>query len=222
MTAAGGVHMNGTGETGRTATEHREVPDDGLCMQHYQGGAGKRAPTLENVFTAVKPLIITFLPHAGETAHSKNVPCRPHATGTNQHHNKQNTCTQQIRLRKRPLQRQGTNAEQTDQEATNTTEHQQHHYSEHDVTINRPHARRPTPNWLDMYGPARERRSTGWRHRGEPHPPTTIPTNTAKRRNSTTTDRTNQRSQTTLQYTWTNQDATNQHQHGCADYTGRI
>ena len=185
--------MNGTGESGRTATEHREVPDDGLCMQRCQGGAGKLAPNLEKVFTPVKPLIITFLPQGGETAHSKSVPCRPHATGTNQHRNKQNTCTQRIRLRKRPLQRQGTNAEQTDQEATNTTAHQQNHYSEDEVTINRRHARRPTRNWPDMHGPVQERRPTGWQHRGEPRPPTTMPRNTAEHRNSTTTDVTNQR-----------------------------
>ena len=36
--------MNGTSKAGRTATEHREIPDDGLCMQHCQGGAGTRAP----------------------------------------------------------------------------------------------------------------------------------------------------------------------------------
>ena len=106
LSPAGGVHMKGTGETGRTATEHHEVPDDGLCMQPCQGGAGKRAPNLENVFTAVQPLIITFLSHGGETAHSKSVPCLPHATGTNQHRNKQNTCTQQIRLNKTRNHRQ--------------------------------------------------------------------------------------------------------------------
>ena len=162
--------MNGTGKTGRAATEHSEVPADGLCMQRCQGGAGKRAAHLKNVFKAVKPLIITFLPHGGETAHSKNVQCRPNATGTNQSRNKQNTCTQQIRLRKRLLQRQGTNAEQTDQEGTNTTAHQQNHCSGHDVTINRRHARRQTQNWPDMHGPVRERRPTGWRHLGEPRP----------------------------------------------------
>ena len=193
MPGAGVVHMNGTGETGRTATEHREVPDDGFCMHHCQGGAGKRAPNLEKSFTAVQPLIITLVPHGGETAHSKNVACRPHANGTNQHRNKQNTCTQQIGLRKRPLQRQGTNATQPDQEATNTTAHQQNHYSEHDVTINRPHARRPTPNWPDMHGPVRERLPTGWQHRCEPRLPTTMPTNTAEHRNSTTTDANKQR-----------------------------
>ena len=108
--------MNGTGKTGRTATEHREVPDDGLCMQHCQGGAATRAPDLEKRFTAVRPLVITFLPRGGQTAHGKNVPCRVHATGTNQHRNQQNTCTQKIRLRKHPLQRLGTNAQRTDQE----------------------------------------------------------------------------------------------------------
>ena len=41
----GGVHMSGTSETGSTATEHHEIPDNRLCMQHCQGGAGNRAPT---------------------------------------------------------------------------------------------------------------------------------------------------------------------------------
>ena len=102
-------------------------------------------------------------------------------------------CTQQIQLRKHPLSRRGTTAEQTDQEATNTTAHQLNYYSEHDVTVNGPHARRPTPKWPDMYGPVRERRPTGWQHRGEPRPPTTMPTNTAEHCTSTTTDATNQR-----------------------------
>ena len=47
----GGVHMSGTSETGSTATEHHEIPDNGLRMQHCQGGAGNRAPTGgKNVF----------------------------------------------------------------------------------------------------------------------------------------------------------------------------
>ena len=37
-----------------------------------------------------------FLPRGGQTGQDENVPCRPHATGTNQHHHQQNTCTQQI------------------------------------------------------------------------------------------------------------------------------
>ena len=165
----------------------------GCACNTARAGQGKRAPNLEKVFTTVPPLISTFLPHGRETAHSKNVPCQPHATGTNQHRNKQNTCTQQMRLRKRPLEQQGTNAEQTDQEATSTTAHQQNHYSEHDVTINRLHAHRPTPNWPDRHGRVPERRPTGWRHRGEPRPPTTMPTNTAEHRDSTTTDATTHR-----------------------------
>ena len=89
---------------------------------------------------------MAFLPRGGQAAHSKNVPCRPHAPGTDQHRNKRNACTQQIRLRERPLRRQGTNAEQTNKEATNPTAHQQNHYSGRDVTMNRPHAHRPTPS----------------------------------------------------------------------------
>ena len=61
----GGVHMNGTGETGRTATEHREVPDDGLCMQRCQGGAGKRAPNLKNFLQRSNHLSLLFFPTVG-------------------------------------------------------------------------------------------------------------------------------------------------------------
>ena len=188
---AGGVHMNGTGKTGRTATEHREVPDDGLCMQHCQGGAGKRI--WKKHFTAVQPLIITFLPHVEEMSHSKNVPCRPHATGTNKHRNKQNTCTHKSYSASACCNdKEPTPNKPTKRQLTRPA-HQQNHYREHDVTINRPHARRPTPNWPNMPGPVRERRPTGWRHRGEPSSPTTMPTNTAEHRNSTTADAASER-----------------------------
>ena len=90
------------------------------------------------------------------------------------------------------------------------------------MTINRPHARRPTPNWPDVHGPVRERRPTGCRHHGEPRPPTTMTTNTAEHRNSTTADGANQCSQTAIHYTCTNQDATNQRRHERAGYMGRI
>ena len=156
----GGVHMSGTSETGSTATEHHEIPDNGLCMQHCQGGAGNRAPTGENFFTAVRPLVMAFLPRGGRAAHSTKLPCRPHTPGTDQHRNKRNTCTQQIQPHERPLRRQGTNAEQTNQEATNTTTHRQNHYSGHNVTVNRPRAHRPAPSWPGVHGPVRERRSS--------------------------------------------------------------
>ena len=96
-------------------------------------------------FTAVQPLVMASLPRGGRGAQSTNVPCRPHTPGTDQHRNKRNTCTQQIRRRERPLRRQGTNAEQTNQEATNTTTHRQNHYSGRNVTVNRPRAHRPAP-----------------------------------------------------------------------------
>ena len=185
-------------------------------------GRDKGTQSGKTFFTAVRSLVIIFVPRGGQTAHGENVLCRPHATSTSQHRNPHNTCTQQIRMREPLLQRQGTNAERTDQEATNTTAHQQNRYSEHDVTINRPHARRPTPNWPDMHWPVRERRPTGWRQRGEPRPPTTMTTNTAEHKNSTTADGANQRSHTTLHYTWTNQDATNQRRHERAGYMGTI
>ena len=93
-------------------------------------------------FAAVKPPIVTFLPHGGGTAHSQNVSCRPHATGTNQHQNKQGTYANKIRLRKRLLQRQGSNAEQADHEAANTTAHQkkplQRPRRDHEQTAHKP------------------------------------------------------------------------------------
>ena len=194
----------------------------GCACNTARAGQGQGHRIGENLFTAVRPLVNTFLPRGGQTAHGENVPCRPHATSTCQHRNQQNTCTQQIRLCERLLQQPGTNAERTDQDATNTTAHQQSRYSGHDMTINRPHARRPTPNWPDVHGPVKERRPTGWRHRGKPRPPTTMTTNTAEHRNSTTADWANRRSQTTPHYTWRNQDATNQRRHERAGNMGRI
>ena len=58
---------------------------------------------------------------------------------TNQHQNKQDNYTNNVRPRKRPLQRQGTNAEQADHEVAKTTVHQQSRCSSHDMTISRPH-----------------------------------------------------------------------------------
>ena len=205
------------GARGRTKGDRRGFATNGACTYEWHRRSwknGHRAPRgtrswvvhvtlpgpgrengteFEKLFTAVKSLIFTFLPHGGGTAHSKNVPRLPHTTGTNQHRNKQGTYAQKIRLRKRPLQRQGTNAEQTNQDAANTTAHQQNHCSDHAVTIHRPHARRPTPNWPDMHGWIRKRRPTGWPRRGVPCTPTTMPTSTAEHRNSTTTNTTNQR-----------------------------
>ena len=99
---------------------------------------------------------------------------------TNQHRNKQDNYMNNIRPRKRPQQRQGTNAKQANHEAANTTVHQQNHCSGHDMTINRPHASRPTLNQPGMQGSKQEWRPTGWRHRRAPRPPTTIPTNTTE------------------------------------------
>ena len=109
-------------------------------------------------FTAVRPLVMAFLPCGGRAAHGTNVPCRPHTPGTDRHRDKRNTCTQQIRLRERQLRPQGTNAEQTNQEATNTTKHRQNHYSGRNVTVNRPRAHRPAPSWPGVHGPVRGRR----------------------------------------------------------------
>ena len=164
-------------------------------------------------FTAVRPLVMAFLPRGGRAAHSTNVPCRPHTPGTHQHRNKRHTCTQQIRLRERPLRRQGTNAEQTNQDANNTTTHRQNHYRGRNVTVSRPRAHRPAPSWPGVHGPVRERRPTNERHRSELRPPTTMATSTDEHCDSTAADAAHERSQTTLHDTCTNQDATNRRRH---------
>ena len=65
-------------------------------------------------------------------------------------------------------------------EAANTTVHQQNHCSGHDMTTNRPHASRPTPNQPGMQGSKRERHPTGGGHCAVPRPPTTVPTDTTE------------------------------------------
>ena len=71
---------------------------------------------------------------------------KAHPGTTKQHRNRHDNYTNNVRPRKRPLQRQGTNAEQADHEVAKTTVHQQKRCSSHNMTINRPHASRPTPN----------------------------------------------------------------------------
>ena len=75
----GGVHMSGTSETGSTATEHHEIPDNGLCMQHCQGGAGNRAPTGKKVFYSGPTTCHGFFPprRAGGAQYKRTVPA-PH------------------------------------------------------------------------------------------------------------------------------------------------
>ena len=67
-------------------------------------GRDKDTKSGKNILQQSDHLSLLFPPCSGQTAHRKNIPCRPLATGINKHRNKQNTCTQQIRLRKRPLQ----------------------------------------------------------------------------------------------------------------------
>ena len=75
----GGVHMSGISETGSTATEHHEIPDNGLCMQHCQGGAGNRAPTGEKIFYSRPTTCHGFSPprRAGGAQYKRTVPS-PH------------------------------------------------------------------------------------------------------------------------------------------------
>ena len=99
-------------------------------------------------FAAVRPPVVTFLPHdGGGGAQSKRtMPAPRNWNITKQHRNKDGNYANNIRPRRRLLQRQGTKPEQADHEAANTTVHQQNQCSGHNVTINRPHASRPTPN----------------------------------------------------------------------------
>ena len=81
---------------------------------------------------------------AGGAESKRTMPVQRNWTITNQHRNKHDNYN--IRRRKRPLQRQETNAEQADHGAAKTTLHQQKHCSSHDMTIDRPQASQPTPN----------------------------------------------------------------------------
>ena len=84
---------------------------------------------------------------------------------------------QNIRQYDHRQQRDVTHANQADHEAAKTTAHQRHRSCKRHLTINRPHASRPTPNQPGVHGSKQRGRPTGWRHRGAPRPPTTIPMN---------------------------------------------
>ena len=160
--------MSGTSETGSTATEHHEIPDNGLCMQHCQGGAGNRAATGEKcLLQRSNHLSWLFSPAAGGRRTVQTYRAGPtHLAPTNiatsgtHAHNKSDCANTRCDDKERTLRRQGTNAEQTNQEATNTTTHRQNHYSGRNVTVNRPRAHGPVPSWPGMHGPVRERRPT--------------------------------------------------------------
>ena len=105
--------------------------------------------------------------------------------------------TRQPRTRQRRQQQQKPNNEQADQKAADTPKHQPNSCGNNDATIYRPHESRPTSNQSDMQGAIRERRPTGWRHHGEPGPPTTIPTDMTAHRSCTITQPRNLRQRTT-------------------------
>ena len=78
----------------------------------------------------------------------------------NQQQNSRDDYINHIRLRKRRLQREGTNGEQADCEAANTTLPQG--CRNNDQTVNRPHASQPTSNQAGMQGSKRGQRPTRW------------------------------------------------------------
>ena len=191
-------------------------------MQHCQGGAGRRAPNREkNILQRSDHLSTLFLPTVGRRRTVQMYCAGPTqlapantAAGGKPARNKSD-CAGTHCNDKQPTLNEPTKRRPTGPHTDSYS------YSRHDVTSNRPHARRPTRNWPDMQGPVRERRPTSWPHRGEPRPPTTLTTIREQHRNSTTVDAANQRSQTTLHYIRTNQDATHEHRHERASYTGR-
>ena len=97
-----------------------------------------------------------------------------------------------IRLDNQRQQRDGTHANQADDEAAKTTAHQPYRSCSRDLTVNRPHASRPTLNQPGSHGLKREWRPTGWPRHGAPRLATTIPTNKTEHRDSTVTHPTNQ------------------------------
>ena len=92
--------------------------------------------------------------------------------------------TNTIRLCKHRQQHDGTSANQTHHEAAKTTAQRPQHSCSRDLTINTPHASRPTPNQPGLQGSKRERHQTGRPHCDAPHSPTTIPTDTTEHRNT--------------------------------------
>ena len=96
---------------------------------------------------------------------------------TDQHRHGGARCINNLRRNDHRQQRNGSHANQADDEAAKTTANQQHRSCSRHLTVNRPHASRPTPNQPGVHGSKRERRPKGWRHRGAPRPPTTMPTN---------------------------------------------
>ena len=111
---------------------------------------------------------------------------------TNQQRSGRAGYTNNIRLYEHPQQRVGTHANQADHEAAKTNARQPHRSCSRDLTVNRPHARRPTSNQPGVHGSKRERRPMGWPHNGAPRPPTTIPTNKTEHCDPTITQLTNQ------------------------------
>ena len=110
----------------------------------------------------------------------------------NQQRNGRAGYTNNIRLYDHRQQRDRTQANQADHEVAKTIAHQPHRSCSRDLTVNRPHASRPTSNQPGVHGLKRERRPMGSPHHGSPSSPTTIPTNKTEHRNSTTTNPTNQ------------------------------
>ena len=105
---------------------------------------------------------------------------RPHWTNqdaTTQRRHGRAGCTNNVRRYDHRQQRDETHADQADHEAPQTTAHRPHRSCSRHLTVNRPRASRPTPNQPGVQGSKRERRPSGWRHRGAPCPPTTIFTN---------------------------------------------
>ena len=107
---------------------HRAPRSTGCLVVHatLTGRGRKKGTEFGKRFYSGKTTYHYFSHHGGETAHSKNVPCRPHATGTNQHRNKQNTCTQQICSDKeptpnKPMERQLTRPRTNKTTAADTT-----------------------------------------------------------------------------------------------------
>ena len=123
----------------------------GACNAASRTGQG-RSYRIQKLFSAVIPTTATFLPHDGGAAHSQNLPCRPNATGTLPTNNETGmTTTTSDRASARCGAKEPT-PKRADQGAAKTTMHHQNHCSSHDMTINRPHASQPTPNYPGMHG----------------------------------------------------------------------
>ena len=199
-----GRPRNGQQQANPMRRAHCGDPADPRCQK--QGRYPQAKPvTHARVETGTLPRPLTTIP-TNNTEHSDSTIKQPtnhheqttlhcrwtNQDATNRHRNGRTDYTKNIRLYDHRQQRDGAHGNLADHEAAKTTAHQPHRSCSRDLTVNRPHASRPTSNQPGVHGSKRELRTLSWPRHDAPRPPTTTPTSTTERRDSSNTQPTNQ------------------------------